>query len=244
MSRPDLYRAGNTTSPRYDNVRQGKDIEVDKEGNVHPGKGGISTFANKDKSWADNKTWVLERATELISGLAARNDHGSLWSIEPSAIMKFDAYKGHLTQLNGKAVRYDRLHEHRSLAKEVEAEETPVPEPRTLKGHVYNAFAVVVQTRTPVEGWDENDYAYIAELAHALENGTLPLSALIWDEKAGWSKERVFAADAVTAHVAQEDERGRKTGDDDEQADINNDNAYLREILRLSNAKNPLAHVA
>lgn len=102
---------------------------------VHPiGKGGISTFANKDKSWADNKTWVLERATELISGLAARNDHGSLWSIEPSAIMKFDAYKGHLTQLNGKAVRYDRLHEHRSLAKEVEAEETPVPEPRTLKG--------------------------------------------------------------------------------------------------------------
>jgi hypothetical protein len=28
MSHPDLYRAGNTTSPRLDNVRVGKDIIV------------------------------------------------------------------------------------------------------------------------------------------------------------------------------------------------------------------------
>ena len=30
-----------------------------------------------------------------------------------------------------------------------------------------SAFVAVVQTRTPVSGWDENDYAYLAELAHA-----------------------------------------------------------------------------
>ena len=34
----NLYRSGNTTSPRFDNVREGKDIQVDKDGNVHPSK--------------------------------------------------------------------------------------------------------------------------------------------------------------------------------------------------------------
>lgn len=155
--------------------------------------------------------------------------------------MRFETYKGHLTELNSKAVRYDAL-KHRSL-------EEPVPGSRALKGEsthpdratrfAYDAFVTVVQTHTPVEGWDENDYAYIAELARALENGNLPLSALIWGEKAGWSKERVFAADAITAHIAQEEECGRMSEDDDVQADINNDNAYLRVIFNLDNAQNP-----
>lgn len=38
MISSDLYRAGNTTSLRCDNVRVGKDIQVDEEGNVHPGE--------------------------------------------------------------------------------------------------------------------------------------------------------------------------------------------------------------
>lgn len=33
-----LYRAGSHTSPCYDNVRLDKDVQVDQEGNVHPGK--------------------------------------------------------------------------------------------------------------------------------------------------------------------------------------------------------------
>ena len=104
---------------------------------------------------------------------------------------------------------------------------------------MYEAFVAVVQTRTPVSGWDENDYAYLAELAHALEDGALQLSALIWDEKAGWSKERAFAADAVTAHIVEKSARVLKLEDEDEQADANNDNAYLRAILKLDDAENP-----
>ena len=203
--------------------------------------GGISTLAHKSHLWAMNNTWVLEGATAPSSGLTARSDHGFHWSIEPSTVMSFETYKGHLTELNSKAVRYDTF-KHRSS-------EESVPESSALKGQsthpdratrfVYDAFVTVVQKRTPVEGWDENDYAYIAELAHALENGTLPLSALIWCEEAGWSKERVFAADAITAHIAQEEERGRMSEDDDVQADIDNDNAYLRVIFNLDDAQNP-----
>lgn len=156
--------------------------------------------------------------------------------------MKFTTYKSHLTQLNSKAVRYD------SLQKDVLAEADA--DLRVLKAQsahddratrfVYEAFVAVVHTHTPVSGWDENDYAYLAELAHALENGALPLSALIWDEKAGWSKERAFAADAVGAHITEKGARVMESGDEDAQADANNDHAYLRAILKLDAMENPL----
>ena len=203
--------------------------------------GGISTFSAKDASWPANKTWVLQKGTQLVTGLQAHKDRGTHWSIEPATVMKFTAYKSHLTQLNSKAVRYD------SLQKDVVADDEA--EARVLKAQsahhdratrfVYDVFVAVVQTRTPVSGWDENDYTYLTELAHALEDGTLPLSALIWDEDAGWSKEKVFAADAVAAHIAKESTRVLKLGDEDEQADANNDHAYLRAVLKLDDAKNP-----
>lgn len=38
----NLYRSGNTTSPRFDNVREGKDIQVDSNGDVHPSEYALS----------------------------------------------------------------------------------------------------------------------------------------------------------------------------------------------------------
>ncbi|KAI0767330.1 hypothetical protein C8Q74DRAFT_1279705 [Fomes fomentarius] len=243
MSRPDLYRSGNAASPRFDNVRVGKDIQVDSAGNVHPNTGGISTFATKDSTWADNKTWVLRRTTQLVSGLQARNDTRNHWSIEPSSVMKVETYTSHLTQLNSAAVRYDRL------PKSAEAQAEAAPEPRVLKTQsahvdraarfVYDALVSVVHSRVHVEGWDENDYAYVAELAHALEAGVLPLSALVWDEEGEWSKERVFAADAVSAYIGRETVRVKESGSEDEQADADNDHAYLRAVLKFDDRKNP-----
>ena len=37
MSHPDLFRKGNTSSPKFESVRKGVDIPVDAEGNVKPG---------------------------------------------------------------------------------------------------------------------------------------------------------------------------------------------------------------
>lgn len=70
-------------------------------------------------------------------------------------------------------------------------------------------------------------YAYLAERAHALEDGNLTLSNFVWDEDGDWSKERVFAVDAITAHVSQEGQRVRDVDDEEEQADLNDGHAYL-----------------
>ncbi|CDO74246.1 hypothetical protein BN946_scf184536.g1, partial [Trametes cinnabarina] len=93
----------------------------------------------------------------------------------------------------------------------------------------------------PVAGWDENDYAYVAELAKELENGTLPLSQLIWQEdnsaREGWTREGAFVATAVSASM--DAASARAAGNEDEEADANNDHAYLREVLKLGKAGNP-----
>ena len=220
---------------------------------INLGTGGVYAFGNSAYShlWVANETWVLEKDTTAFAGLTARNNVGDHWSIQPSTVMKLETYKEHLKKLSDRAIRYDRFKQTLSAEELGEATEKRAPE-LTLKAQcqhsdratrfAYDAFARVVEDRTPIEGWDNNDYAYLAELASALENGILPLSALIWNEKAGWSKERAIATDAVAAHVAQEYERGRKSGDDDEQADINNDNGFLRAIFNLDDEKNPLVH--
>jgi len=105
MSRPDLYRRGNTTSAKFDNVRP-RDIPV-HNGRVRPYEGGISTSSRLDPGCAPDKTWMLESTTGL-SPLQARNDRGNHWSIEPKREMSLDSYTEHLTGLNKAAVRYDR----------------------------------------------------------------------------------------------------------------------------------------
>ncbi|KZT09408.1 uncharacterized protein LAESUDRAFT_607747, partial [Laetiporus sulphureus 93-53] len=100
MARPNLYRSGNTTSPRFDNVRKGKDIQVDKNDNVILGSGGVSTFTAAQQGWKPQSTWILPGTANIGSHLKALNDHGAHWLIAPASEMSFNAYVDYLKPLN------------------------------------------------------------------------------------------------------------------------------------------------
>jgi Domain of unknown function (DUF4157) len=93
-ARPDLFRDGNASGPRIDNVRVPKDIEVDSDGYVDgPGKGGPSSFAipKSEKNW-----WKYPSSKPDPSGIVVRNDHNKHWAWEPARRMKLDEYKSRL----------------------------------------------------------------------------------------------------------------------------------------------------
>lgn len=88
----DLYRMGNATSSRMDNVRA-KDVETYEENGeiwVVAGSGGISTFATQGsgKNW-----WKLNQETDIPDELKVVNDYGNHWLWEPSYTMQLDTYK-------------------------------------------------------------------------------------------------------------------------------------------------------
>ncbi|KAJ7431861.1 hypothetical protein B0H11DRAFT_1835729, partial [Mycena galericulata] len=248
MAHPDLYRSGNTTSPRFENVRLGKDVIV-KDDKVGPNSGGVSTFSQKDAKWAAKTTWILQHTTPMIAGLTAHNDHGIHWLIAPDAEMPFETFKSHLETLNTHAVHYVA---HVKEAHTVEAEmrvqvlATQSAHPDRATRFVYNALAAVARGDVGVPGgdWDENDRQYVAVLARAVEEGTLQLSALVWDPQAalgGWSRAKAFAARAVSAYMASEAADVKASGDEDGGADAANDHAYLRAILKLDDEGNPFS---
>jgi hypothetical protein len=94
-----LYRQGNATSPRMDNVRINKDVATFEESGViwvlatlsdTRSPGGISTFANlaRGKNW-----WKLDESTDIPSQLKLINDHENHWLCQPSQIMTIDTYQ-------------------------------------------------------------------------------------------------------------------------------------------------------
>ena len=201
--------------------------------------GGISTFSAKNAAWPANKTWVLKRATPLVVGLKAINDHGTHWLIAPAQTMSLDTYTSHLRTLNTKAVRYDQ--QRAEVATPLAAQSAHADRATRF---VYNALATVVRDSIPVADWDENDYEYVGVLARAVEEGSLSLTALVWqpsEDGEGWSREKAFVARAVCAYMAHEHAKVRAGGDEDAEADAANDHAYLRSVLKLEEAKNPFS---
>ncbi|KAI0767410.1 hypothetical protein C8Q74DRAFT_1370199 [Fomes fomentarius] len=94
---------------------------------------------------------------------------------------------------------------------------------------VYNALASVVRSPILIEGWDENDYALIETLAHELEDGVLPLSALLWDGE--WSRDKAFVANAMYAwEKAQKKEIG---SEDQEAATAKGDRSLAFKVSKL-----------
>ncbi len=91
--KPDVYRSGNSSSPRIDNVRVPKDIEPDKDGYVYPETGGVSSFStvHTGKFW-----WKYPVAISAPEGIRVRNDHGDHYAWEPAYKMLLDSYKGKL----------------------------------------------------------------------------------------------------------------------------------------------------
>lgn len=91
----DLYRMGNATCARMDNVRS-KDIEIYEENGevwIVANSGGISTFAVRSvgKNW-----WKLEQNTAIPNELRLVNDYGNHWLWEPSYTMRLEEYKASL----------------------------------------------------------------------------------------------------------------------------------------------------
>lgn len=103
----DLYRRGNTTSPKMDHVREGKDIPD-----------GADMARNTDKVIVDGRErvmgqstfegmapgkgiWRLPSGTNLGElGLRVINDEGDHWAVQPLEDMSKSAYKAALEQLN------------------------------------------------------------------------------------------------------------------------------------------------
>jgi len=100
-----LYRQGNSTSPRIDNVRPNKDITVHQEqgelwvmltleerrlpGGISRSEG-ISTFETPGlgKNW-----WKLDTGTEIGPELELVNDRPGHWLFQPSRPMLLEQYK-------------------------------------------------------------------------------------------------------------------------------------------------------
>ena len=100
-----LYRQGNATSPRMDNVRANKDVAIFEESgvlwvlaNLSDGRSpsGISTFANPGigKNW-----WRLDAGCDLPIELKLLNDRDNHWLWQPSQIMTIDRYQSALKMI-------------------------------------------------------------------------------------------------------------------------------------------------
>lgn len=102
----DLYRGGNSTSARMDNVRV-TDVQIFHSGNrdwVVGGEGGISTFStlpSNTKNW-----WVIKAGTEYEDDeFELINDRGNHWSWAPAKTMRLQHYKNDLISLNNKFIK-------------------------------------------------------------------------------------------------------------------------------------------
>jgi hypothetical protein len=94
-----LYRQGNATSPRMDNVRINKDVATFETSGViwvfdtltdARSPGGISTFANlgRGKNW-----WKLDEYIDIPIDLKLINDRDNHWLWQPSQVMTIDSYR-------------------------------------------------------------------------------------------------------------------------------------------------------
>ncbi len=95
----DLFRGGNTTTSKIDNIRIGKDITPDNDGLIHPGGGGISLDSSRENLVSSGyKPWKMS-ASDVPEGLQLRNDHGTHVLLEPGRSMTVDEFKGLLQQI-------------------------------------------------------------------------------------------------------------------------------------------------
>ncbi|KZV97746.1 hypothetical protein EXIGLDRAFT_607710 [Exidia glandulosa HHB12029] len=214
-SRPLLFRLGSTTSPCFDRVR---DLDIP----VAP----------------DRDAWVVESGASLGRGLQVVNDRGSHWIIQPTESMPLEIFVEKLSALDSRAVKHP-------------AQASPSARPQsalTYSNHdskatrfVFDALTDVVNEGIAIDGWDDDDYDYVAVLANALEYNGVSLSSLVWDPNGakGWTKEMAFVARAVDAYMKHAVAQAK--GDEDKEGDIGNDHALLRLVLKLDGEKNLLS---
>lgn len=100
----DLFRLGNSSGPRLENVRRPKDIDtVELNGIlmvISNGKGvSLSTKSRIEKTPMSSWVWKITRGTPLPHGLRLINDREGHYSICPLVNMPLDEFKGLLSKL-------------------------------------------------------------------------------------------------------------------------------------------------
>lgn len=102
----DLYRSGNASSPRLDNVRPQDLGTFQKNGRlwVEHESGGVSTFARN--RW-DKNTWRLAKGMEVGAKLLVVQDkeNPDHYFIEPAQDMPMDDYTAALRDLAARFVK-------------------------------------------------------------------------------------------------------------------------------------------
>jgi hypothetical protein len=206
--------------------------------------GGISTFSTRSQNWTSKTTWLLPHTSDIGAELKIVHHNGDHYLIAPSREMTLEEYKSHLQTLSSKAVLLDSISAHtappghQAVALAAQSQH----DDRATR-FVHEELASVARKRIPIPDWSENDYEYVATLARALDQGTLPLSALIWSPSAangGWTRDGAFTAQAVSANMAHKEHEA--VGDEDEEAEVGNDNAFLRNVLKLNVDGNPFVN--
>jgi hypothetical protein len=100
----DLYRLGNASSSRMDNVRDQDVTKFTKNGVVwvKSRSGGISTFSSPSNQ---KNEWKLSKGASYPDGLFLNNDKGTHWQWEPSSDMSLDDYTRLLQQVGNKFLK-------------------------------------------------------------------------------------------------------------------------------------------
>lgn len=104
MAPEDLFRLGNSTSPRLTNARIPKDINVIPVNGISVvvanGKGiSLSTKSRLNKSPMSGWVWMIPHGTSMPNGLKLLNDRDGHFTIAPVVNMPLDQFKGLLSSL-------------------------------------------------------------------------------------------------------------------------------------------------
>ena len=94
----DLYRRGNATGPRMDNIRPVDVASFTQNGTewVRGRSGGISTFATPTLP-GRGRIWRMPAGTSYSDELHLENDQDDHWSWEPALDMELTRYRALLT---------------------------------------------------------------------------------------------------------------------------------------------------
>lgn len=104
LAQVDLFRVGNSESPRMDRVRINKDIDIYEQNGipmVRANGKGISLFTEEEiqqtrfEGWA----WKIPHGTPMPNGLGLFNDHPGHFMLCPISSMPVDEYKALLSKI-------------------------------------------------------------------------------------------------------------------------------------------------
>ncbi|WP_445366138.1 hypothetical protein ACJJJB_09555 [Microbulbifer sp. ANSA001] len=104
MAPEDLFRLGNSTSPRLDHIRRPKDVDTTEINGIliviANGKGiSLSTKSRIESTPMSGWVWKISKGTPVPPGLKLLNDRPGHYSIAPTANMPLDEFKGLLSKM-------------------------------------------------------------------------------------------------------------------------------------------------